>query len=145
MKRVSRDEVGERAFTKADANNPDTRVWVEHDPPLKVYCDYEAVTDLEGVQTPICTEMVCFFSSIATITEKSPIRSPPVPKCCPSSQNDSPSRTRYASCPSRSPTFQQPLASQNSPKDSFHISSIPRTTKTTSDPCHPRTLMTQMA
>lgn len=32
-----------------DENN----VWVERDPPLQVYCDYEAVTDADGNQTPI--------------------------------------------------------------------------------------------
>ena len=31
----------------------DTRVWVERDPPLQVYCDYEATVDDKGVQTPI--------------------------------------------------------------------------------------------
>jgi len=27
--------------------------WVEREPPLQVYCDYEAITDEEGIQTPI--------------------------------------------------------------------------------------------
>ena len=28
-------------------------MWVERDPPLQVYCDYEVTVDDEGVQTPI--------------------------------------------------------------------------------------------
>ena len=58
MKRVSRDEVGPRPFTEPEPDDPDTRVFVEREPPLQVYCDYEAVTDVEGNQTPIllCAE-----------------------------------------------------------------------------------------
>ena len=33
--------------------------WVARDPPLQVYCDYEALTDEEGNQTPI---LVCLES-----------------------------------------------------------------------------------
>ena len=57
-KRVSRDEVGTRPFTEPEPNDPDTRVLVERDPPLQVYCHYEAITDAEGNQTPIllCAE-----------------------------------------------------------------------------------------
>ena len=58
LKRVSRDEVGTRPMIEPDPNDPDTRVWVQRDPPLQVYCDYEAITDAEGNQTPIllCAE-----------------------------------------------------------------------------------------
>ena len=58
LKRVSRDEVGTRPFLEPQEGDPDTRVWVERDPPLQVYCDYEALTDAEGNQTPIllCAE-----------------------------------------------------------------------------------------
>ena len=57
-KRVSRDEVGTRTMLEPAPNDPDTRVWVQRDPPLQVYCDYEAITDAEGNQTPIllCAE-----------------------------------------------------------------------------------------
>ena len=57
-KRVSRDEVGTRPFTEPEPDDPDTRVFVEREPPLQVYCDYEAITDAEGNQTPIllCAE-----------------------------------------------------------------------------------------
>ena len=57
-KRVPRDEVGDRTPQEPDPEDPDTRVWVERDPPLQVYCDYEATTDAEGNQTPIliCAE-----------------------------------------------------------------------------------------
>ena len=57
-KRVSRDEVGTRPFTEPEPDDPDTRVLVEREPPLQVYCDYEAITDAEGNQTPIllCAE-----------------------------------------------------------------------------------------
>jgi len=53
MKRVPRDEVGTRHFIEPDPEDVDTRVWVERDPSLRVYCDYEATVDDEGVQTPI--------------------------------------------------------------------------------------------
>ena len=53
LKRVPRNEVGKRHFIEPDAEDADTRVWVERDPPLQVYCDYEATVDEEGVQTPI--------------------------------------------------------------------------------------------
>ena len=58
MERVSRDEVGTCPFTEPEHNDPDTRVLVEREPPLQVYCDYEAVTATEGNQTPflLCTE-----------------------------------------------------------------------------------------
>ena len=52
-KRVSRDEVNGRPFKEPEPNDPDTRVWVARDPPLQVYCDYKAITDAEGNQTPI--------------------------------------------------------------------------------------------
>ena len=57
-KRVPRDEVGSRPFTEPEPGDPDTRVHVEREPPLQVYCDYEAITDAEGNQTPIllCAE-----------------------------------------------------------------------------------------
>lgn len=53
-KRVSRDEVGTRPFEEPEPDDPDTRVLVEREPPLQVYC----VTDTEGNQTPIllCSE-----------------------------------------------------------------------------------------
>ena len=51
MKRVPRNEVGTHHFIEPDAEDADTRVWVERDPPLQVYCDYEATMDEEGVQT----------------------------------------------------------------------------------------------
>ena len=43
---------------KPKSGEPDTRAYMERDPPLQVYCDYEAVTDAEGNQTPIliCAE-----------------------------------------------------------------------------------------
>ena len=138
LKRVPRNEVGTRHFIDPDAEDADTRVWVERDPPLQVYCDYEATVDDEGVQTPIllgaesdeedhteffygpdCTKSFfewleslaidqdgddrnviavfhnlkgydgCSCCNIAMRTiEKSRIRSPSVPKCCPSSQTD---------------------------------------------------------
>ena len=53
LKRVPRNEVGTRHFIEPDAEDADTRVRVERDPPLQVYCDYEATVDEEGVQTPI--------------------------------------------------------------------------------------------
>ena len=58
MKRMSRADVGTRPFLEPQEGDPDTRVWVERDPPLQVYCDYEALTDTEGNQTPIqlCAE-----------------------------------------------------------------------------------------
>ena len=57
-KRVSRNDVGTRPFREPHPDDPDTRVWVERDPPLQVYADFEAMTDAEGVQTPIllCAE-----------------------------------------------------------------------------------------
>ena len=57
-KRVSRDEVGTHPFTEPEPDDPDTRVFVEREPPLQVYCDYEAIADAEGNQTPIllCAE-----------------------------------------------------------------------------------------
>ena len=57
-KRVPHDEVGTRPFEEPEPGDPDTRVFVEREPPLQVYCDYEAVTDAEGNQTPIllCAE-----------------------------------------------------------------------------------------
>ena len=58
MKCVSRNEVGTRPFTEPEPGDRDTRVFVEREPPLQVYCDCEAVTDVEGNQTPIlpCAE-----------------------------------------------------------------------------------------
>ena len=49
---MSRDE-GTRTMREPKPDDPDTRVWVERDPPLQVYCDYEAITDAEGNQSPI--------------------------------------------------------------------------------------------
>ena len=50
--------MGSRPFTEPAPDDPDTRVLVEREPPLQVYCDYEAITDAEGNQTPIllCAE-----------------------------------------------------------------------------------------
>ena len=45
--------MGTRPFTEPDPGDPDTRVIVDREPPLQVYCDYEAITDAEGNQTPI--------------------------------------------------------------------------------------------
>ena len=45
--------MGTRPFLEPQEGDPDTRVWVECDPPLQVYCSYEALTDAEGNQTPI--------------------------------------------------------------------------------------------
>lgn len=42
---MSRDEVGDRIPIEPEPEDPDTRVRVERDPPLQVYCDYEALTD----------------------------------------------------------------------------------------------------
>ena len=53
MKWVLRNEVGTRHVIEPDPEDVKTRVWVERDPPLQVYCDYEATMDDEGVQTPI--------------------------------------------------------------------------------------------
>ena len=57
-KRVPRDKVGTRPFEEPEPDDPDTRVYVEREPPLQVYADYEAITDAEGNQTPIllCAE-----------------------------------------------------------------------------------------
>ena len=57
-KRVPRDEVGTRPFEEPEPDDPDTRIYVEREPPLQVYADYEAITDAEGNQTPIllCAE-----------------------------------------------------------------------------------------
>ena len=48
MKRVSWDEVGTRPFLEPHPEDPDTPVWLECEPPLQVYCDYEALTDTKG-------------------------------------------------------------------------------------------------
>ena len=58
MKRVPRDEVGSHPFTEPEPNDPDARVFMEREPPLQVYYDYEAITDAEENQTPIllCAE-----------------------------------------------------------------------------------------
>ena len=50
--------MGTRPFLEPHEGDPDTRVWVERDPPLQVYYDYEALTDAEGNQTTIllCAE-----------------------------------------------------------------------------------------
>ena len=53
LKRVPRNEIGTHHFIEPDPKDVDTRVWVERDPPLQVYCDYEVTVDEEGVQTPI--------------------------------------------------------------------------------------------
>ena len=52
-KRVPRDEVGTRPFEEPEPGDPDTRVYVEREPPLQVYYDYEANTDAKGDKTPI--------------------------------------------------------------------------------------------
>lgn len=58
LKCVSRNEVGARPFIEPDPKDPDTRVYVEREPPLQVYCDYEGTTNAEGNQMPIllCAE-----------------------------------------------------------------------------------------
>ena len=74
MKRMSRNEVGTRPFTEPEPDDPDTRVFVEREPALQVYCDYKAVTDVEGNQTPILlfaetdedNEMVSFYGPDCT-------------------------------------------------------------------------------
>ena len=38
-KRVPRDEVGDQPFIEPGPSDPDTRVYVEKDPPLQVCCD----------------------------------------------------------------------------------------------------------
>ena len=50
---MPRDEVKGLPFEEPEPGDPDTRVLVDRDPPLQVYCDYEAITDAEGNQTPI--------------------------------------------------------------------------------------------
>ena len=64
-KRVPRNEVGTRPFTEPDPGDPDTRVIVDREPPLQVYCDYEAITDAEGNQTPI---LLCLEDDKSDIT-----------------------------------------------------------------------------
>ena len=64
-KRVPRNEVGTRPFTEPEPSDPDTRVIVDREPPLQVYCDYEAITDAEGNQTPI---LLCLEDDEADIT-----------------------------------------------------------------------------
>ena len=56
--RVARDEVGTRDYEEPNPGDPDTRVCVEKELPLQVYCDYKTITDAEGNQTPIflCAE-----------------------------------------------------------------------------------------
>lgn len=53
LKKVNANEVGSRHTVRTDE---DGSCWVEELPPLFVYADYEAVTDDDGVQTPI---LVC--------------------------------------------------------------------------------------
>lgn len=55
---MSRDEVGTHPFEEPEHDNPHLRALVEREPPLQVYCDYEAITDAEGNQAPIllCAE-----------------------------------------------------------------------------------------
>ena len=57
-KRVLHSQVGTRSSRKPGPNDPDSRMWVECDPALQVYCDYKALTNAEGNQTPIllCAE-----------------------------------------------------------------------------------------
>ena len=57
-KRVARDEVGTRNYEEPNPGDPDTRVYMKKELPLQVYCDYEAIADAEGNQTPIflCAE-----------------------------------------------------------------------------------------
>ena len=58
MKHMPRDEMGTPLFTEPEPNDPDTQVFAEREPPLQLYCDYEAVTNAEGNQTSIllCAE-----------------------------------------------------------------------------------------
>ena len=62
---MPRKEVGTRPFTEPDPRDPDTQVIVDREPPLQVYCDYEAITDAEGNQTPI---LLCLEDDEAHIT-----------------------------------------------------------------------------
>ena len=54
IEKVPMSEVGSRAIVAIDEE--DGKAWVEKPPPLSVYADHEAVTDAEGVQSPI---LVC--------------------------------------------------------------------------------------
>ena len=59
LKRVPLNQVGTQALLEPDPDDPLTdHVWVERDPPLQVYCDYEVITNANGVETPIllCAE-----------------------------------------------------------------------------------------
>ena len=51
-KRVLPSEVGERTVVD-DQPDKNGKVLVEKEPPLFVYADYEAITDIHGIQTPI--------------------------------------------------------------------------------------------
>lgn len=54
FKKVELEHVSGRDFIPDDTE--EAYVWVEREPPLQVYADYEALTDAEGNQTPI---MIC--------------------------------------------------------------------------------------
>ena len=54
LKNVNANEVGARHTVRTDE---DGSCWVEELPPLLAYADYGAVTDDDGVQTPI---LVCY-------------------------------------------------------------------------------------
>ena len=54
LKRIKIQDVGCRPYT-ADGIQ-EGYAWGEREPPLQVYCDYEAKTDAEGNQTPV---MIC--------------------------------------------------------------------------------------
>ena len=49
-KKVDLDKVNGRPY---DIDENDGKAWVKWEPPLQVYCDYEATTDDDGYQTPI--------------------------------------------------------------------------------------------
>ena len=51
LKRIKIQDVGCRPYIEDE--NEEEYAWVEQEPPLQVYCDYEATTDTEGNQTSI--------------------------------------------------------------------------------------------
>lgn len=51
-KRVLCNEVGDLTPIEPEPDDTDTRPQVERDPPLQVYCDYEAMTDAVGESDP---------------------------------------------------------------------------------------------
>ena len=51
LKRVKMQNVGCRSYVPDEKE--EGYAWVEREPPLQVYCDYEATIDAEGNQTPV--------------------------------------------------------------------------------------------